>query len=280
MASWTSPTGWKIPPETTMRRMSHHLPAVFLAAALLHVSGCDPRGDDDDGTPTPSDDDSAGDDDTTEGDDDDSLVTTLLTTSYGCTSEGGASGAREWYYFDPRADVEGLPENYLYADGERITRSQLGYCGIFWHWDDELDQIPAEPGWFESSIVDYVDFHGASQIVVWLPRLLPDEEVRYDLEPNATLMVRGGETEDSLGEWTEMDLTVNHEYPEEYASVVSWILPDDAPQPDWAGRFIQYRIELRAGEPAEYAQAALPLFFTYVTSVSYYYYVQNQILDY
>jgi len=245
--------------------------AIVLCMILL---ACPDRDDEPDND-TLSDDDVTGDD--TASDDDSATVLTTLTTVYGCISEPGDGSARPWYTYDPRSYIEVPEESLAYEEGHAITRSHLTLCDVLWNWDTDADQFPTEPGWFVSGTIDLEVFHGVEQLVVWLPKLVPFEECRCDLEPGAQLQVRGGAEPDSLGDWTMLELEETAGYPDDVC-LKSWILEEDEEQPGWAGRYLQFRIDLWSDSEEGYVQAALPLYVTYRTTVPYYYFALNEVL--
>jgi len=261
------------------------LPLVFFIA--LPSSSCrnvpDPDDDatsaDDDLDDDSCDDDDADDDTGSLDDDDSSAVLTPLLITYSCLSDGGDGSVRPWYFFDPWSWIEVEAEQLRFEESGHVARSMdawdLSCPGQVWNWDVEGDQFPTEPGWFVSATVDLEVFHGIERLVIWLPHLDPGHEYFCEIEPDAQLQVRGGDDPNSLGEWCPLDLGPTDEYPNEIC-YKQWRREGD--QPPWAGRYLQFRVDLTSHEDIGYVQAALPLYVEYMTSVSYYYWVVNKVL--
>jgi len=251
-----------------------------LIFALL-LPGC-PATDDDtttlDDDAHSDDDDTHADDDTTLSDDDSSLVLTPLIATYRCVSHAGDGSARPWYYFDPFSLIEVDADAVAYDSSEHITRtlpSWEAYCDVIWNWDLEADAFPSEPGWFVSGTVDLEVFHGIERVIVQLRLLDPGLEARCDLEPDALLQVRGGDDAEALSDWYSLEeLTQTDEMPEQ-TCYKQW--RREGEPPPWAGRYLQFRLDLTSHADSGYVQSAFPLHIEYMTTVPYYYWVINEV---
>ncbi len=260
------------------------LPLVVFGLLVLGVTGCpenpsldDDTGDDDDLTEG-DDDTTVSDDDTTVSDDDSATALTPLAISYRCVSHGGDGSPRPWYFFDPWSLYEPSADELAYEEDHNITRTLPGddaVCdGAIWHWDVQRDQFPMEPGWFTSPTIDLEEFHGIERIMVVAYQTVPNQKAVCAVVPDIQLQMRGGTDAASLSDWSVLDLENTDEYPTNDC-LRQWQRSGE--QPPWAGRYLQFRLELDSDPSTDYVQSALPLYIEYMTTVPYYYWVQNSV---